>query len=114
MFCDHAGRHRNKSTAGPSGPQGLRGAQGPVGDPGAQGPEDPGGPQGPQGPQGDPGQQGPPGEVTQAVLDAAIAGTAKNPGTVELLVWEPNDPPTADDLRTLRDKFNEFLNGSKR
>src|ERR1051325_2039535 len=93
---------------GPIGPQGLQGAQGPVGDPGAQGPE------GPQGPQGDPGQQGPPGEVTQAALDAAIAGTSNNSNPVSNLVWEPNDPPTADDLRTLRDKINELIDALRR
>jgi hypothetical protein len=65
-------------------------------------------PAGPQGPQGTPG------EVTQAALDAAIAGTSNNSNPVSNLVWEPNDPPTADDLRTLRDKINELINALRR
>jgi hypothetical protein len=51
--------------------------------------------------------------VSQAAHDGAIAGTAQNPAGVDPLVWEPSDPPTADDYRIMRDKFNEHLNATK-
>ncbi|HEY6167482.1 MAG TPA: hypothetical protein VI454_05550, partial [Verrucomicrobiae bacterium] len=62
---------------------------------------------------GDEGPMGQPGEVSQAAHDGAIAGTAQNPAGVDPLVWEPSDPPTADDYRIMRDKFNEHLNATK-
>ena len=63
-------------------------------------------------PRGQEGPMGQPGEVTQAALDAAIAGTARNINAIsDLSGWEPSDPPTADDLRTIRDKLNEVING---
>ncbi|HEY6168877.1 MAG TPA: hypothetical protein VI454_12615 [Verrucomicrobiae bacterium] len=77
----------------------------PKGDPGDKGDK---------GEQGETGPIGPPGEVTQAALDAGIADTAKNINAISTLVWEPNDPPTADDLRTIRDKINEVINGLHR
>src|ERR1043165_6764497 len=95
---------------GPEGPQGTQGAAGPHGDPGCQGPPfanavvdstttlDPGLdatvaasfdgstvhlsfgiPRGQEGPQGTPG------EVSQAALDAAIAGTSDNSNSVSNL-----------------------------
>ena len=57
----------------------------------------------PRGHDGGQGEQGVPGEISQATLDTTIAGTARNPSSVNELVWEPSDPPTADDFRTLRD-----------
>lgn len=48
-------------------------------------------------------------------IDNAIGGTANNVnGVGDLSGWEPNDPPSADDLRTLRDKLNELIGGLHR
>ena len=110
---------------GPAGPQGAQGAQGNVGamgpqgaqgaqgDPGPQG--DPGGPQGPQGDPGPPGPQGATGEVSNAALDAAIAGTSANTNAVATLDTAfTNDPPTLADMELLRAKVNEtILNGRR-
>ena len=69
----------------------------------------------PRADKGDKGDKGDPGEVTQAALDAVEAGTARNINAIsDLSGWEPNDPPTADDLRTIRDKLNEVINGLRR
>ena len=73
---------------GPAGPPGPQGEQGPEGPPGPQG--DPGGPPGPQ---GDP---GPPGEVAQAQLDAAIAGTPNNPTGIAPYAGTFSDPQMQD------------------
>src|ERR1051325_3804182 len=62
-------------------------------------------------PRGQEGPPGEPGEVTTQQLNNPNAGTAKNINAISLLVWEPNDPPTADDPRTIRDKLNEVING---
>src|ERR1051325_8026527 len=65
-------------------------------------------------PRGDTGDTGDPGEVTDQQLNDAVADTAKNINAISNFVWEPNDPPTADDLRTVRDKINEVINGLRR
>ena len=80
--------------------------RGAVGDPGPQG--DPGN-EGPQGPQGADGPQGLPGEVTNAALASAIAGTSANTNGVSTLDTPfTNDPPTLADIEVLRAKFNEM------
>ncbi|HEY6167410.1 MAG TPA: hypothetical protein VI454_05180 [Verrucomicrobiae bacterium] len=126
---------------GPQGPQGDQGPQGPQGDPGSQGPPfanavvdgvttlDPGNNADVTVsfdgsnvhfnfsiPRGDTGAQGQNGEVSQAALDAAIAGTARNPnGQVSNL--DPNWTPSGDitiDLLWLRDRLVEFYNANAR
>ena len=47
-------------------------------------------------------------------LDDAIGGTANNVNGVGTLDMEPNDPPTADDWRALRDKVNELVSALHR
>ncbi|MEQ1860359.1 MAG: hypothetical protein ABMA13_10515 [Chthoniobacteraceae bacterium] len=59
-----------------------------------------------QGPQGDTGAAG---EVTNAALDAAIAGTARNPVAVALLSLTVSDPPTQSELQQVVDKINELI-----
>lgn len=66
--------------------------------------------QGPPGPAGADGPQGPPGEVTNAQLLTAIAGTSSNTNAVATL-----DTPFADpDAESLRQKLNEFLLAARR
>lgn len=66
--------------------------------------------QGPPGPAGADGPQGPPGEVTNAQLSTAIAGTSNNTNAVATL-----DTPFADpDAESLRQKLNEFLLAARR
>jgi hypothetical protein len=90
---------------GPQGPQGPQGEQGPPGDPGG-----PAGPQGEPGPQGPPGADGADGEVTNAALDAAIAGTSNNSNSVNTL-----DDPFADPAsEELRQKLNELIGALRR
>lgn len=70
-----------------------------------QGPPGPEGPQGSAGSDGAPGTQGPPGEVTNATLAGAIAGTARNPIGLTTL-----DTPFADpDAEALRVAYNTLL-----
>lgn len=65
----------------------------------------PSGPPGPSGSDGAPGIQGPPGEVTNAALAGAIAGTARNPTGLATL-----DTPFADpDAEALRVAHNALL-----
>ena len=80
--------------AAPEGPPGPQGEQGPPGPQGEQGPQgDPGGPQGPQG------EPGAPGEVSQAQLDAAIAGTPNNPSGIAPFSGTFSDPPTPAEMQ---------------
>ena len=102
--------------AGPPGPQGPVGPQGPQGPQGAQGeqglqgePGTPGGPPGPQGEVGPTGPQGPQGEVSQSTLDAAIAGTARNPNTIAALNITISDPPTQAEVQAILDAHNALL-----
>ena len=63
------------------------------------------------------GQSGPPGEVTTTQMDAAISsalataiqGTAQNPGSVQPLSVNYQDPVTASDLNQVKDKLNELI-----
>ena len=56
------------------------------------------------------GPQGPPGEVSQAQLDSAIAGTSRNSNSVPTLD-EPFENPEAE---SLRQRFNELLGALRR
>ena len=71
------------------------------------------GPQGNDGPQGPDGPQGATGEVSNAALAAALAGTSANTNGVGTLDTPfSNDPPTLADIELLRAKINELiLNG---
>lgn len=70
---------------------------------------------GPTGPQGNDGAQGPPGEVTNAALTAAIAGTSANTNAVATMdVSFINDPPTLADLEMVRAKINELITALRR
>ncbi|MGB8169999.1 MAG: hypothetical protein WCF18_21025 [Chthoniobacteraceae bacterium] len=77
----------------PAGPPGPEGPAGPMGPEGPQGGVGPAGPVGPDGP------QGPTGEVSLAQLNAAIAGTAQNPGGVGPYTGGFSDPPTQAELQ---------------
>jgi hypothetical protein len=64
----------------------------------------------PQGSNGSDGAQGPPGEVSQAQLDNAIAGTSANTNNVNTL-----DTPFADpDMEAMRQKMNEMILNGRR
>jgi len=115
----------NAAPAGPPGPQGPQGNDGGSGPQGAQGNDGPMGPQGnpggPQGPQGNDGSQGPQGtqgpagEVSNAQLDSAIAGTSNNTNAVTTLDTPfANDPPTLADMELMRAKVNELINALRR
>ena len=54
-------------------------------------------------PRGDEGPQGQPGEVTQAALDATIAGTARNPTAIGPYGGDFSEPPTQQEMRDFRD-----------
>jgi hypothetical protein len=54
-------------------------------------------------------RQGPPGEVTQAALDAAIAGTAQNPSALSPLSLTISDPPTQAEVQSIVDAYNSLL-----
>ena len=58
--------------------------------------------------------KGPPGEVTQAGLDAAIAGTSNNTNGVVLLGITISDPPTQGELQTVANKLDEFISAARR
>ncbi len=52
----------------------------------------------------------------QQQMNNQIAGTARNPNGSGARIdgWEPNDPPTADDLRFLRDQHNTLYDSEAR
>jgi hypothetical protein len=54
-------------------------------------------------------RQGPPGEVTQAALDSAIAGTAQNPAALSPLSLTICDPPTQAEVQAIVDAYNTLL-----
>jgi hypothetical protein len=92
-----------------------RGATGEAGAQGSQGPQGDVGPQGTEGPQGPQGPQGLPGEVTNAALAAAIAGTSANTNAVATLDTPfTNDPPTLADMEQIRAKINELILAQRR
>ena len=102
----------------PRGADGANGTNGTDGAPGLTGPQGaPGGdgPPGPQGLQGMQGIQGPSGEVTNAALASAIAGTSSNTNAVATLDTPfTNDPPTLADMELLRAKLNELILAQRR
>lgn len=65
-------------------------------------------------PAGVDGAAGAPGEVSQAQLDAAIAGTSANTNGITTLDSVPGDPPTFADYEALRAKVNELILNGKR
>ena len=67
-------------------------------------------------PRGQEGPPGTPGEVSQAALDGAIAGTARNPSG-QMGNLDPNWNPSGDtnaDLIWLRDRLVEHYNANAR
>ena len=62
----------------------------------------------PRGHDGGQGEQGQPGEVSQANLDANIAGTARNPVGIGPYGGDFSDPPTQQEMRDYRD-YQEAL-----
>ncbi|MBE7495721.1 MAG: hypothetical protein HS117_12290 [Verrucomicrobiaceae bacterium] len=68
----------------------------------------------PRGDTGAQGQQGPPGEVSQVQLDAAIAGTAVNPGAVSPLGQSAFSYYDQTQMQNVLDKVDELLNALKR
>ena len=62
----------------------------------------------PRGHDGGQGEQGQPGEVSQANLDGAIAGTARNPAGIGPYTGDFSDPPTQQEMRDYRD-YQEAL-----
>ncbi|MFN0077922.1 MAG: hypothetical protein ACKVY0_15810 [Prosthecobacter sp.] len=72
-------------------------------------------PRGFTGNDGGTGAQGLPGEVTNAQLSSAIAGTSNNSNAVGTLDTAfTNDPPTLADLELMRAKINELINALRR
>ena len=65
----------------------------------------------PRGLQGEQGIQGPPGEVTNAALASAIAGTSNNTNAVATLDTPFDDNPAAE---TIRQAFNALVLGLRR
>jgi hypothetical protein len=58
---------------------------------------------------------GAPGEVSDADLAAAIAGTSNSSNAVATLDTPfANDPPTLADIETVRAKINELINAMRR
>ena len=72
------------------------------------------GPQGIQGPQGDAGPQGAPGEVTNAALATALAGTSANSNGVALLGITVSDPPTQAEMQAVANKLDELITALRR
>ena len=72
-------------------------------------------PRGAPGVDGTDGPQGLPGEVTNAALASAIAGTSASTNAVSTLDTPfTNDPPTLADMEVLRAKLNEMLLAMRR
>ena len=108
---------------GAPGATGAQGAPGTDGTPGVPGPQGTQGPQGVQGPdgvmgaQGTPGPQGlqgPAGEVTNAALLGAIAGTSNTSNGVPILSLAISDPPTQAEVQAIADKIDELIDALKR
>jgi hypothetical protein len=69
----------------------------------------------PRGQNGNDGGSGPPGEVTNAQLSSAIAGTSNLSNAVATLDTPfANDPPTLADLELMRAKMNELITALRR
>jgi hypothetical protein len=58
--------------------------------------------------------QGPPGEVTNAALSVAIAGTSSNSNGVALLGLVVSDPPTQAEVQQIVGKLDELINALRR
>ena len=73
----------------------------------------PAGPAGPPGPDGAVGPAGPAGEVSNAALEAQIAGTAQTPnvGTFNIAL---SDPPTRPEVQAILDFVNALVNSLTR
>lgn len=126
-FAIPAGSPGETGPAGAGGGTGDTGAQGPVGPPFAQAIVDAVNTLDP----GDPATvsvtfdgtnvrftfaipRGATGEVTQAALDAAIAGTARNPNTVAPLNLTADGTYNPTQLQSIADKLDELLAGALR
>jgi len=60
------------------------------------------------------GAQGAPGEVTNAALAAAIAGTSNNTNGVALLNLTVSDPPTQAEIQAIANKIDQMLLAQRR
>jgi hypothetical protein len=65
-------------------------------------------------PQGTPGMDGAPGEVSDADLAAAIAGTSNSSNAVATLGLTVSDPPTQAEMQSLADKLDELITAMRR
>ncbi len=68
----------------------------------------------PRGQNGNDGGSGPPGEVTNAQLSSAIAGTSNLSNAVALLGLVVSDPPTQAEVQSIADKLDELINALRR
>ena len=71
-------------------------------------------PRGPEGTPGTNGIDGLPGEVSQAVLDSAIAGTSGNSNGVGLLNLFISDPPSQGEMQAVANKLDELIQALRR
>lgn len=111
----NSGNDGFQGPTGPQGPPGPDGPAGPTGPQGAVGPDGPAGPAGPTGAEGPQGPQGNPGEVSNTQLTTAISDTARNPTAVaDLSGLVISDPPTRDEMETMRQKINELVTALRR
>jgi len=60
------------------------------------------------------GQSGPPGEVTQAQLDSAIAGTSSNTNGVSTLSQSADSNYNQTQMQDVLNKLDEFINAARR
>ncbi|MBI3881040.1 MAG: hypothetical protein HY301_13395, partial [Verrucomicrobia bacterium] len=65
-------------------------------------------------PRGHDGAPGAPGEVSNADLAAAIAGTSSNTNAVATLGLVASDPATQSEVQAIADKVDEFLTAARR
>ena len=63
---------------------------------------------------GAPGQQGLPGEVSNAALASAIAGTSNLSNGVATLGLTVSDPPTQAEMQPIANKLDELINALRR
>ena len=60
------------------------------------------------------GSDGAPGEVTQAQLDTAIAGTSANTNAISTLGITVSDPPTQSEMQAIANKLDELILNGRR
>jgi hypothetical protein len=65
-------------------------------------------------PRGSNGMDGAPGEVSDADLAAAIAGTSNSSNAVALLGLTASNPPTQAEVQALADKVDELIGAMRR